>query len=104
MNTSTIVRNPWTIDRARSPLPPFVYNSPPVFSHRGVDVYRNHSSFDYVLGDCAITQRDGFSRDRGRKIIDATLDGDTTDPTLFPWVCYEVAKHLKKHGHSPATL
>lgn len=59
------VRNPWYNPRsAYTQGLTITYKGRSLFSHRGVEVYRNvRGSYDYVIAGCAIDQRAGFSRD-----------------------------------------
>lgn len=88
-------RNPW-FRSCNTPRPEFYENdAPKVFEYRGVVVFELwRGSFDYVLGDCCITQRAGMSK--ATEVIDEILDGETP-------VDNTVAKHLRACGHSPIT-
>lgn len=93
----TNIKNPWHHKDTPHSKPFFEYPDSPVFSYRGVDVFQSYSSsFDYVLGDTAITQRAGFNKDVAPSIIDDLLDGRRP-------VCDEVAKHIKSQGFNPLT-
>lgn len=88
-------RNPWH-KSCNTPRPEFYENSAKqVLIHRGVRVYKLFErGYDFVLGDCAITQRAGITE--AKREIDALLDGQT--PTTET-----VANHLKSHGFKPIT-
>jgi hypothetical protein len=89
----TIVRNPWHAPINQCSPREFVYRAAPVFTYRGVNVFASHSSWDYVLGDCAITQRAGFScKDKARRIIDNLLDEKGSD-----YASHEVFSHIRAH-------
>ena len=89
------IRNPWYLKGEPYYKRFFEYTNDPIFSYRGVDVYVNYAgSWDYVLGDTAITQRAGFKKDSASSIIDEILDGKTL-------VSDKVAEHIKAHGFNP---
>ena len=69
------IRNPWF--RKDGPYSHQTYDldGAPVFTYRGVAVYRRIQSFMYVLGDTAITERRGFNKADAPKVIDEILDG-----------------------------
>jgi hypothetical protein len=95
MNTTTVrVINPWRTKESLHMREFFEYTGKPVFSFRGVDVYNNYSSWDYVIGGFAITQRAGFHKESAPKIISDILDG------LKP-VAEGVATRLAAIGFTP---
>lgn len=51
----------------------------------------NESSYDFVLGDCAIAQRAGASK--AKEVIDGILG---RDPGMY--ICEAVLTHLAAHG------
>ena len=96
MKTQNTYRNPW--QRGAKNDSPAIYtnNAPCILEHRGVRVFRlNERSFDFVLGDCAITQRAGASK--AKDVINSILGGLTH-------VSDTVAAHLAAHGYKAATL
>lgn len=96
----TTITNPWHNPRSAYSPVQFVYRDKPLFTHRGVEVYKNDAgSWDYVVGGMAITQRAGFNKDRAPLVIDEILDGKDTGQ--FHWVCDTVAAHLRKLGFTP---
>ncbi len=90
-------KNPWS-DECNTPREKFYENDAPcIFEYRGVKVFRLlHGRFDYVLKDCAITQRAGFKKEDAPQVIDDILDGETP-------VSDGVYSHLKKCGNKPMT-
>ena len=90
MNTS--IKNPWF--RKDSPYSRSMYeiDGAPCFQYRGVSVYQRASSWLYVLGDTAITERAGFTKANAPAIIDALLDG--REPSSDG-----VVTHLRANGH-----
>lgn len=86
------VKNPWYREEYRNSRPTYEIEGAPCFQHRGVSVYRLVSSWLYVLGDCAITERAGFNKERARTLIADILEGRTPSG-------YEVVKHLRANGH-----
>lgn len=88
-------RNPWH-KSLNIPKPEFYENEfKLVHEYRGVKIYKGWDKcFDYVILDCCITQRAGFSKETCIQVIDDILEG------LSP-VCEEVKKHLKNLGFNP---
>lgn len=88
-------KNPWfkSCNTPRSEY--YENNAPQVLEHRGVKVFKLFDkAFDFVLGDCCITQRAGITN--AKHEIDELLNGNTpTDDG--------VARHLKKHGFKSLT-
>lgn len=87
--------NPWF--RKDSPYSHKIFEYPgsKLFEYRGVEVYKNkEGSFDYILGDTAITQRAGFSKESAPSVIDEILDGEKP-------VSENVYIHLRGIGFSP---
>jgi len=96
MKTLNTYRNPWQHGAKNGSPAIYTNNAPCILEHRGVRVFRlNERSFDFVLGDCAITQRAGASN--AKTTIDGILDGLTH-------VSDTVAAHLASHGFKSATL
>lgn len=97
------VKNLWHPSLKDNPYSPvtFIYTGPCLFSHRGVEVYKNpRGSWDYITGGAAITQRAGFAKERAANIIDDILDGTDKDGTYKP--CNDaVKKHLEQLGFTP---
>lgn len=98
MNTQTKqnrYRNPW-FKSCNAPRAEFYENdAPQVLEHRGVKVFKLfNKGYDFVLGDCCITQRAGITE--ARREIDELLDGNTP-------VCNEVAQHMIAHGFNALT-
>jgi hypothetical protein len=93
MNTTkNRYRNPWH-KSLNVPKPEFYENNAPqVLEHRGVKVFKLfEGAYDFVLGDCCITQRAGITE--ARREIDLILNGET-------FVDRNVAEHLKLHGYN----
>lgn len=100
MNTTKAI-NPWFSPHYSQCAPVLEYTGKPELVYRGVAVFYNYrGSYDYIMAGMAITQRAGLSsKERGRAVIDAILDG--RDNGQFPWVCETVRKHLVGLGFSP---
>lgn len=92
-----ITRNLWHNPKSAYSKETFCYPGKILFSHRGVDVYKNPSgSWDYVLGDVTITQRAGFRPDGAALIIDDKLDGKN-----HSYSSDAVADYLQSMGFTP---
>lgn len=90
------VKNPWFRKDGPYSVREYVLDGEPIFSYRGVDVYKRAQSWMYVLGDTAITERAGFNKDAAPGIIDNILSGK--EP------CSDnVALHLRANGHKGRT-
>ena len=85
------VKNPWFAELNRTSSSTYELEGSPVFTYRGVSVYRRFSSWMYVLGDTAITERAGFNKDKAPGIIDGLLDG--SEPSSDA-----VVSHLRANG------
>jgi hypothetical protein len=97
LETPIKVINPWHTKHNIYSRPFFEYFDKPIFTYRGVNVYKNYAgSWDYVLGDTAITQRAGFRKEASPAIIDSLLDGQSPVSDI-------VADHIKSCGHNPLT-
>ena len=88
--------NPWFRKDAPYSRSTYDLEGAPCFQYRGVSVYRRVSSWLYVLGDTAITERAGFSKDNAPAVIDAILDGACP-------VGDAVAVHIRANGHKGLT-
>ncbi len=86
-------RNPW-FKSCNTPRPEFYENTAKqVLIYRGVRVYKLFErGYDFVLGDCCITQRAGVTE--AKREIDKILDGQT--PVSQP-----VYDFLKSSGYAP---
>lgn len=92
MKTQNTYKNPWQKGAKNGSPAIYQNNAPCVFEHRGVKVFKlNESSFDFVLGDCAIAQRAGASK--AKEVIDGILG---RDPGMY--ICEAVLTHLAAHG------
>jgi hypothetical protein len=93
MNTNRVsVKNPWYRSEYQSSRQTYEIEGAPVFQYRGVSVYRLVSSWLYVLGDTAITERAGFKKEKAAGIITGILDG--AEPSG-----HAVLQHLRANGH-----
>lgn len=92
----TTFKNPWFRKDGPYSVREYVLDGAPIFSYRGVDVYKRPQSWMYVMGDTAITERAGFKKYSAPSIIDGILDGD--DPCTD-----NVALHLRANGHKART-
>jgi len=86
-------RNPW-FRSCNTPRSEFYENDAPcVAEYRGVKIYKLwNQAYDFVLGDCAITQRSGITEHK--REIHHLLDGETPCDTL-------IYQHLTANGHTP---
>lgn len=86
------VKNPWFRKDGPYSRPMYELDGAPVFEYRGVSVYKRSQGWLYVLGDTAITERAGFSKELAPEIIDEMLDGLTPASD-------NVVLHLRRNGH-----
>ena len=85
------VKNPWFRKDGPYSAKTYELKGEPVFTYRGVSVYHPVSSWLYVLGDTAITERAGFNKDKAPSIIDSILDGEVPSSD-------NVVTHLRAYG------
>lgn len=93
MQTAITVINPWHNPQSAYSTRTYTLSTAPVFTHRGVSIYRYISnSFLYVFDGMAITHRAGW--DKTSRVIDGILDGKAE------YISDTVAAHLRKSGFS----
>ena len=88
----TAIKNPWFRKDGPYSVREYVLDGAPIFSYRGVDVYKRSQSWMYVLGDTAITERAGFDKAKAPSLIDDLLDGHEASSD-------NVVSHLRANGH-----
>lgn len=90
------VKNPWFRKDGPYSAKTYELKEEPVFTYRGVSVYLRISSWLYVLGDTALTERAGFNKEKAPETIDSILDGK--EPSSD-----NVVTHLRANGFKGLT-
>jgi hypothetical protein len=89
----TTTRNPFHNPQSGYSRTTFTYHGGPLFTHRGVTVYKNDAgSWDYVFEGVTIAQRAGFTKEGATRIIDEMMDGLSPHSDA-------VRDHLRANGH-----